>query len=109
MQLRLHPIRKFRLGHYESLERPSSSQSLAHRVPEGKVIPLRSSKAGRFLIVSVLLTILSIVTRGSRVSHAPPHHTLPAFLNLHGMWKLEPDCCGLLKVVINPLRHNAKN
>ena len=25
-----------------------------------------------------------IVTRGSRVSRAPPHHTLPAFLNLNG-------------------------
>ena len=25
-----------------------------------------------------------ILTRGSRVSRAPPHHTLPAFLNLHG-------------------------
>ena len=25
-----------------------------------------------------------IVTRGFRVSHAPPHHTLPAFLNLIG-------------------------
>ena len=24
------------------------------------------------------------VTRGSRVSRAPPHHILPAFLNLHG-------------------------
>ena len=24
-----------------------------------------------------------IVTRGSRISRAPPHHTLPAFLNLH--------------------------
>ena len=24
------------------------------------------------------------VTRGSRVSHAPPNHTLPAFLNLNG-------------------------
>ena len=28
-----------------------------------------------------------IVTRGSRVSHAPPHHTVPAFLNLHGSIK----------------------
>ena len=25
-----------------------------------------------------------IVTRGSRVSRAPPHHTLPALLNLNG-------------------------
>ena len=24
-----------------------------------------------------------IVTRGSRVSRVPPHHTLPAFLNLN--------------------------
>ena len=28
-----------------------------------------------------------IVTLGSRVSCAPPHHTLPAFLNLHGRKK----------------------
>ena len=26
-----------------------------------------------------------IVTRGSRVSRAPPHHILLAFLNLHGI------------------------
>ena len=26
-----------------------------------------------------------IVTRGSRVSRAPPQHTLPAFLNLNGI------------------------
>ena len=26
----------------------------------------------------------SIVTPGARVSRAPPHYTLPAFLNLHG-------------------------
>ena len=25
-----------------------------------------------------------IVTRGSRISRAPPYHTLPAFLNLNG-------------------------
>ena len=25
--------------------------------------------------------------RGSRVSHEPPHHTLPAFLNLHSCKK----------------------
>ena len=25
-----------------------------------------------------------IVTRGSRVSRAPPRHTIPAFLNLNG-------------------------
>ena len=53
-------------------------------------IPLRSWKAGRFLAVSLLLTVRSIVTRGSRVSRALPHHTLPAFLSLHGRifcWK----------------------
>ena len=27
-----------------------------------------------------------IVTRGSRVSRAPPHHILPAFLNFNGSW-----------------------
>ena len=25
-----------------------------------------------------------IMTRSSRVSRAPPHHTLPAFLNING-------------------------
>ena len=47
-------------------------------------VPLRSWKAGRFLVVSLLLTVRPIVTCGSRVSRAPPHYTLPAFLNLHG-------------------------
>ena len=28
-----------------------------------------------------------IVTRGSRDSRAPSHHTLPGFLNLHGIIK----------------------
>ena len=32
----------------------------------------------------ILLTVRSIVTCDSRVSRAPPIHTLPAFLNLHG-------------------------
>ena len=32
-----------------------------------------------------LLTVRPIVTCGSRVSRAAPNHTLPAFLNLHGM------------------------
>ena len=27
----------------------------------------------------------SILSRSPRISRAPPHHTLPAFLNLHGM------------------------
>ena len=32
---------------------------------------------------------LPIVTRGSGVSRAPPHHTLPAFLNLNSMYSLK--------------------
>ena len=48
------------------------------------ILPLRSWKAGSFLVVSLLPTVRSIVTRGSRVSRAPSHHTLLAFLNLHG-------------------------
>ena len=32
-----------------------------------------------------------IVTRGSRVSCAPSHHTLPAFLNLSGSIWGQPD------------------
>ena len=47
-------------------------------------VPLRSWKAGRFLLASILLTVRPIVTCGSRGSRAPPHHTLPTFLNLHG-------------------------
>ena len=47
-------------------------------------VQLRSWKAWRFSIASVLLTVRPIVTCGSRVSRAPPHHTLPDFLNLHG-------------------------
>ena len=52
--------------------------------------PLRSLNftAGRFERVSLTGNSHPIVTGGSRVSHAPPRHTLregfPAFLNLHG-------------------------
>ena len=31
------------------------------------------------------------VTRGSHVSRAPPHHTLPAFVNLHGSYLDDED------------------
>ena len=48
-------------------------------------LPLWSWKARRFLVVPLLLTVRPIVTCGSRVSPAPPHHTLPAFQNLHGI------------------------
>ena len=34
--------------------------------------------------MSLTGNIHPIVTRGSRVSRAPPHHSIPAFLNLHG-------------------------
>ena len=41
-------------------------------------------------MVSLKRNSRSIVTRGARVSRAPPHHTLrvsvPAFLNLHGIF-----------------------
>ena len=37
-----------------------------------------------FVLVSCVLTVRPIVTCSSRVSRAPPHHTLPAFQNLHG-------------------------
>ena len=41
-------------------------------------------KARRFEIILRFDNSQSIVTRGSRVSRAPPHHTLPAFFNLNG-------------------------
>ena len=47
-------------------------------------LPLRSWKAGRFSRMSLTSNSHPIVTRGSRVSRTPPHHTLPAFLNLYG-------------------------
>ena len=40
-------------------------------------------KSGKILVASLLLTDRPIVTCGSRVSRAPPHYTLPTFLNLH--------------------------
>ena len=47
-------------------------------------LPLRSWKAGRFERVPLIGNSHSFVTRGFRVSRAPPYHILPAFLNLHG-------------------------
>ena len=46
-------------------------------------IPLGSGKAGRFEKMFSFGNSHSIVTRGSRLSRAPHHHTLPAFLNLY--------------------------
>ena len=67
----------------------ASRKKICHAVDRGhqesrlrKKVPLR--KAGRFLVVSLLLTVRLIVTCGSRVSRSPPRHTFPAFLNLHG-------------------------
>ena len=52
--------------------------------------PLKKRGDLRGCLSKVTLT-LNIVTRGSRVSRAPPHHTLPAFLNLHGSIKFFID------------------
>ena len=41
-------------------------------------------KSGGFETVSLAGNSHSIVTSGSRVSRAPPHHTLSTFVNLHG-------------------------
>ena len=49
-----------------------------------KHIPSRSWNAGRFERMSLAGNSHPIVTRGSRVSRAPPHHTLSAFLNVYG-------------------------
>ena len=50
-------------------------------------IPLRSKKAGRYAKMLHFDSSLLNVTSDSRVSRAPPHHTLPAFLNLNGSIK----------------------
>ena len=47
------------------------------------IVPLRYKKRGDLKKCNGH----PIVTRGSRVSHAPPYHTLPAFLNLHGSFQ----------------------
>ena len=47
-------------------------------------LPLESWKAGRFGVASILLTVRPMMTCDLRVSRAPPHHTLSAFLNIHG-------------------------
>ena len=41
-------------------------------------------KSGK-IFICFAFTVRPVVTCGSRVSRAPPHHTLPAFLNLHGI------------------------
>ena len=46
------------------------------------IISLRSWEAGRFERMPLIGKSHPIVARGSR---APPHHTLPAFLNLYGI------------------------
>ena len=40
---------------------------------------------GIFLVAPLLLTVRPIVTCGSRVSPAPPRHTLPALQNIDGI------------------------
>ena len=49
-----------------------------------KLVLFRSIKAGRFQKMLHFDSSHLIVTRGSRVSRAPPHHTLSAFINLNG-------------------------
>ena len=39
---------------------------------------------GKFERMSLTGNCHPIVTRDSRASRAPPHHILPAFLNIHG-------------------------
>ena len=46
--------------------------------------PFSSEKEGRFEKVFSFDSCHPIVTRDSRVSRAPPHHNLSAFLNPHG-------------------------
>ena len=48
-------------------------------VNQFNVVPLRSSKTGRFEKMVSFDNSHPIVTRGSRVSRPPPHHTSPRF------------------------------
>ena len=47
-------------------------------------VQLRSKKAGGFVKSLVLLGVIPLWHVATWVSFAPPHHTLPAFLNLSG-------------------------
>ena len=51
-------------------------------------VPLKSSKAEKFERMSITGNSHLLVTRGSRVSPAPPYHILPAFPNIHGRSKI---------------------
>ena len=62
------------------------SQELVH-ILRLDFISLRSKKAGRLEKILHLENSHSIVTRGSCISRAPPHHILPTFLNLNGRFK----------------------
>ena len=50
----------------------------------------------------------SITTRGSRVSRAPPFHTLPVFLNLHGIKTRGQEKFPILFLVFEYLERDLK-
>ena len=65
------------------------------------IIPLTSGKAGRFERMSLTGNSRSNVTRGSRVSLTPPHHTLPAFLKVHGTCRTSEFLNSLKSILIS--------
>ena len=50
-----------------------------------KIRTIKILKSGKIWEMSFTGNSHPFVTRGSLVSCAPPHHTVPAFLSLHGM------------------------
>ena len=67
-------------------------------------LPWRSWKAERFQRMFLTGNSHPIVTRGSHVSRVPPHHTLPAVINLHGRsLSTESASCTHSKP---PIKHN---
>ena len=52
---------------------------------------MRSKKTGRFEKMLHFDSSQPILTRGSRVSRAPPHHTLPAFLDINGSISIDEN------------------
>ena len=68
----------------EDLKQGKRFHQITNFIRKQKKLPLRSREAGRFDRMYFTGNNHPIVTRGSRFSRAPPHHTLPAFLNLHG-------------------------
>ena len=59
----------------------SGNRNPVRKIKKIAYVPVWSKKAGRYEILLGFARSHSVVTRGS----TPPHHILPAFLNLNGM------------------------